>query len=59
MFKVFKTTTKEKGFSKLFGTPNLILYFFRKHIVLIKTFFFGKKTGYVELFCCSIAPKTD
>ena len=53
MFEVFKTTTKEKGFTKLYATPYLTLYFSRKHIVLMKTLSFGKKTGQVALFRAS------
>ena len=44
MFEVFKTITNEKGFSKLFPTGKLILHFLGKHIVLMKTLFFGQKT---------------
>ena len=55
MFEVFKITTKEKGFFKLFATRNLTLYFFRKHIVLTKTLFFGKKEWMGPAFFSSLS----
>ena len=54
MFEVSKTTTKEKGFSKLYATRNLTLYFSRKHIVLMKTLFFGKKDWIGRAFSSSL-----